>query len=277
MNTPPTASRAPPSPSASTSPLTTEQDILLSPPTKAIKSSLEILNNHFQKYHDRFVEQESLKLSRLIASFAKKEQTYGRQISTLKATRADVSGLLVREQAVNYELREKLDNATGSITRLCKVVTDANFSFVDRKQGSHEIKREESPEEGMNVSDVIICPDAAISSLLSRIEAVITEMDAQNGVGLPSPVDILPCHSILETLGKVVDSLLATQRTFSLLQEDFKSVCAARDNAERQNESLQGSITLLQEELRQVRYDNEKISQELAAGTPAVNGFWLGI
>lgn len=276
MNIPHSAFRAPPSLSASASPLTTAQGISLSPPTEAIKSSLETLNNYFQKYHDRFIEQESLKRNRLIASFAEKEQTYERQISTLKAIRADVSGLLVREQVVNDELREKLDDATGSIARLCKAVTDANFSFVDRKQGSREIKQEESSGEGTNVSDVIICPDAAISSLLSRIEAVVAEMDAQNGVGLPSPVDVSPRHSILEALERVVVSLLATQRTFLLLQEDFKSVGAARENAERQNESLQGKITLLQEELKQVRCDNERISQELASGTPAVNGFLSG-
>lgn len=277
MNTSHSAFCAPSSPPASTSPLTAEQDTLLSPPNEAIKSTLETLNNYFQEYHDRFAQQESIKRSRLIASFAKKERTYERQISTLKAIQADISGLLVREQAVNDELRKKLDNATTSMTRLCRVVTDANFSFVDRNQGPHEIKQEESSDEGMNVSDIIICPDVAISSLLSRIEAVITEMNAQNGVGLPSPAGIPPCHSILEALRRVLDSFSAAQRAFSLLQEDFKSVCAARDDVERQNESLQQGITLLHEELKQVRCDSEKISQELVAGTPAINGFSSGI
>jgi uncharacterized phage infection (PIP) family protein YhgE len=239
-------------------------------PNKTTPPSLVCLNDYIQKHYDQFVAHESLERTRLIASFAEKERSYERQISTLNAVHADIAGLLAREQTANEELRERLENATGLITRLCKVVTDANFVFVDRKRSPREIKQEESSQECINVSDVVVSPGAAVSSLLSQIEAVVTEMNAQNGAGLPSPVDAPPCHSILEALGRVMDSLLATQRVFGLFQEDSKSANAARVDVERQNESLQEKITLLQEELKQARSENERTSQELAAGTPGV-------
>jgi len=238
---------------------------------KAILSSLECINDYIQKHYDRFVAQESLKRSRLAASFVEKEQSYQRQIATLKAVHVDIAGLLSREQETSADLRQKLDNSASSLARLCKVVTDANFEFVDRKRPPLEIKQEESSQEITSVPDVAICPDAAVSAILTQIETVVTEMNAQNGVSLPSPVDASPCCSVIDSLRKVVDSLSATQHTFALLQENSKSVNAARADAELQNESLQEKIALLQEELKQAKGDNERISQELAAGTPVVD------
>ncbi|KAF9653642.1 hypothetical protein BDM02DRAFT_3182649 [Thelephora ganbajun] len=247
------------------SPSAADQDILLSASNKAIPSSLKYLNNYIQKHYDRFTAHEFLERTRLVASFAEKENAYEGQISTLKAVHIDIAALLIREQAINGELRQKLDIATNSMARISKVVNDANFVFVDRKRDPHEIKQEESFQESMNVSDIDICPGITISSLLSQIETVVTEMNTQDGPGQPSPVDSLPSHSIIETLSKVLDSLLATQRTFALLQEDFKSVDAARVGVELQNESLRENILFLQEELKQMRSSNERISHELAA------------
>lgn len=262
---------APLSPSASTSPLATDQDTLLSASNKSIQSSLECLNDYIQKHYDRFVAHESLERNRLITSFVEKEQSYERQISILKAIHTDIAGLLVREKAANDELRDKLDNVINSVTMLYKIATDAN-SVVDRKRDPHEIKQEEDSQENMNVSG--ICPNAA--SFLSQMETMVTEINTQNGTGLPLPVDTLPCHSTSEALGRVVDFLLATRRIFALLQEEVQSVGAARVDLERQNESLQEKITLLQEELKQARSDNERVSQELAVGRPVVDPPWLG-
>ena len=256
------------SPSASTFSLDTDQDALPSNPKKSILSSLECLNDYIQKHYDRFVAVESLKRTHLVASFAEKEQGYRKQIAMLKAVHVDIADLLSREQMSNADLRQELDSTVKSVARLCKVVNDANFVFVDRKPAPHEIKQEESSEESTSVPDVAICPNAAVSALLSQIETVVTEMNAQNGAGLPSPVDSSPCYSVIDALGKVVNSLLATQRTFVLLQENSKSVDAARVDAERQNESMQEKVALLQEQLKQARGDNEWISRELAAGTP---------
>jgi len=265
------AYNAPPlAPSTLTSPLTADQDISLSAASKAALASLECVNDYVQKHYDQFVAKESLKRSRLAASFVEKERSYEERIKTLKSIHANITGLLVREQATNIELRQKLEIATSSVTKLCQVVTDANFVFVDHKRAPHEIKQEEDSQESTNISDIVICPNAAISSLLSQIETVVTEMNAQNGAGLPSPVNPSPCHSITEALGKVANSLLATQRTFVLLQEDFKSVDAARADAGCQNKSLQEQVASLQEELKQTRSDNERISRELAAGMPVV-------
>ena len=257
--------------STSTSPSDADQDTSLSTSNKATQSSLKSLNDYIQNHYEQFAARESLERGRLVASFAEKEQSYERHISTLKAIHADIAGLLGREQTTNNELREKLDNATSFITRLCKVVADASFVFVDSKRGPHEIKQEEGSQENIMISDIIICPNATVSSLLSQIESVVTEMNAQNGAGLPSPIDTSPCHSIIEALGKVLDFLLATQRTFALLQEDIKSVNAARVDTEFQNQSLREKVALLQEELKQTRSDNERISQELAAGVSAID------
>ena len=262
---------SPLSPSTSTSPLDADQDTSLSTSNKATQSSLKSLNDYIQNHYEQFAARESLERGRLVASFAEKEQSYERHISTLKAVHADIAGLLGREQTTNNELRKKLDNATSFITGLCKVVADASFVFVDSKRESHEIKQEEGSQEDTMISDIIICPNAAVSSLLSQIESVVTEMNAQNGAGLPSPIDTSPCRSIIEALGKVLDSLLATQRTFALLQEDFKSVNAACVDTESQNQSLREKIAFLQEELKQTRSDNERISQELAAGVSAID------
>jgi len=260
-----------------TPPLATDQETSSPAPNKTTPSSLECLNDYIQKHYAKVVAHESLERTRLIASFAEKERNYERQISTLKAVHADIAGLLAREQTTNGELRKKLDNMTGFMTRLCKVVADANFVFVDRKRGPYEIKQEKSSQGCINVSDIIMSPNAAISSLLSQIETVVAEMNAQNGAGLPSSVDTSPCNSILEALGRVVDSLSATQRIFALLQEDLKSVNATRVDTERQNESLQEKIALLQEELKQARSDNERTSKELAAGTPVVCALLTGL
>ena len=238
--------------------------LLLSASNPTILSSLERLNDYIQKHYDQFVAHESLKRILLVSSFAEKERGYERQIATLKAIHTDIAALLLREQANTIDLREKLDNVTNSIAGLRRVVTDAGFTFVDRRRVSHEVKQEEGSQESMGISDISICPNAAISSLLSQIEAVFVEM---NGRSVPPPAVPLPCYSIIEALGKVVDSLLATQRTFALLREDFKSVDAARADAGRQNQSLQEKIALLQEELKQVRDDNDRISRELVAGT----------
>jgi len=259
------------SPSTSTLQLDTDQDALPAASKKSILSSLECLNDYIQKHYERFVAHESLKRSHLTTSFAEKEQSYQRQIATLKAVHVDIAGLLSREQATNADLRQRLDNSTSSLARLCQAVTDANFEFVNRKRAPHEIKQEENSQEISSVPDVAICPDAAISALLTQIETVVTEMNTQNGASLPSPVDSSPCCSVINALGKVVDSLSATQNTFALLKENSKSADAARVDAERRNESLQEKIVLLQEELKQTRGDTERISQELAAGTPVVN------
>ena len=261
-------------PLSSTSPLAADQETSPLAPNKTTPPSLRCLNDYFQKHHDRSVASER---NDLIASFAEKERSYERQISTLKAVHNDIAGLLTRGRTANDELREKLGSATGLVTRLCKIVADANFVFVDRKRGLHEIKREENSQESMNVSDIVMSPNAAISSLLSQIETVVTDMNAQNGAGLPSPVDTSPCHSILEALRRAVDSILATQRMFALLQEDLKSVNAARVEEGRKNESSQEKIALLQEELKQARSDNERTSKELIAGTPVVHAPLTGI
>jgi len=263
------------SPSTSTLPLDTDQDALPAASKKSILSSLESLNDYIQKHYDRFVAQETLKRSILTASFVEKEQSYQRQIATLKAVHVDIAGLLSRERATNADLRQKLDNSASSLARLCQVVTDANFKFVDRKR-AHGVKQEESSQEITTVPDVAICPDAAVSALLTRIETVVAEMNAQNGASLPSPVDSSPCCSVIDALGKVVDSLSAAQNAFALLQENLKSVDAARVDAGRQNESLQQKMALLQEELKQARGDNERISQDLAAGTPTINTPLMG-
>jgi len=263
---------SPLSPSKSSLPPDADQDIS-SPSNNVILSSLECLNDYVQKHYDRFVAQESLERSHLAASFAKKEQDYERQISILKAVHTDIAALLAREQVTNAGLHQKLDSVTSSMARLCKVVTDANFVFVGRKRAPHEVKQEENSQSNTDVLDVTICPDATISALLSQIESVVTEMNAHNSVGLPSSVDPSPCHSVSGTLRKVVDSLLATQRAFSLLRDDFKFVDATRMDGERQNESLQEKIALLQQELERARSDNEGLSQELTAGTPDVNAF----
>ena len=264
------------SPSGSTFSLDTDQDAFPPVPKKSILASLDCLNDYIQKHCDRFVADESLKRNRLAASFAQKEQGYQKQITALKAVHVDIAGLLSREQTSNADLRQELDNAASSVVRLCKLVTDANFVFVDCKQVPHEIKQEEGLPESTSVTDVAICPDASVSALLSRIETVVTEINAQNGAGLPSPVDFSPCYSVVGALGKVADSLLVTQRTFVLLQENFKSACVARVGAECQNESLQEKIVLLQGELEQARGDNERISQELAAGTPVAYVLLMG-
>jgi len=268
---------APLSPSTSTSPLAADQETSLPAPNKTTPPSLKCLNDYIREHYDRFVAHESLERTRLTASFAEKERGYERQISRLNAVHVDIAGLLTREKTANGELHEKLDNAKSLITRLCRVVNDANFVFVDRKRGPHEIKQEEGSQECINVSDIVMSPSPAVSSLLSQIETVVAEINAQNDAGVPSPVDTSPCHSILEALGRVVDSLLVTRRIFALLQEDSKSVNAARVDAERQNESLQEKIALLQQELEQAKSDNERTSKELSAGTPLVYVLLTGI
>lgn len=255
------------SPPISTSPSAADRGSSLSASSMTIQPSLEHLNDYVRKHYERFIEHESLERSRLAASFAEKEQSYEKQISTLKAIHIDISGLLAREQSTNSELRRQLDIATDSMSRLCKVVADNNFVSVHHKQGPHGIKQEDSAQESLNVSDSV-CSNVVISSTLSQTVSTVTEMNAPNGVVLSSPSDPLPGHSIIETFGKVADSLLATQRSFALLLENFKSADAARVDIETQNQSLQEKIALLQEELRQTRGDNEKISRELAAGTP---------
>ena len=249
---------------------------MLSTSSKAIPSSLERLNDYIQKHYDQFVAHESLKRILLASSSAEKEKGYKRQIVALKAIHTDIASLLLREQAANAELRQKLDSATSSMARLCQVVTDANFIFVDRKRPLLEIKQEEGSQESTDVSDITICPNAAISALLSQIESVFTEMNGLSGAGLPPAADPSPCYSIAETLEKVVYSLLAAQRTFALLHEDFKSVDAARADAGLQNKSLQEKVTLLQEELNQARDDNDRISRELTTGAPIVDTLLTG-
>lgn len=268
---------APLSPSTSTSASAADQETSLPAPNKTTPPSLKCLNDYIQEHYDRFVAHESLERTRLTASFAEKERGYERQISRLNAVHVDIAGLLAREKTANGELHEKLDNAKSLITRLCRVVTDANFVFVDRKRGLHEVKQEEGSQECITVSDIVMSPNPAVSSLLSQIETVVTEMNAQNGAGVPLPVDTSPCHSIFEALGRVVDSLLMIRRIFALLQEESKSANAARVDAERQNESLQEKIALLQQELEQARGDNERTSKELAAGTLVVYFLLTGI
>lgn len=254
------------SPSTPPSPLDGDQETSLSASSKAIQSSLESLNAYVQKHYDRFVAHESLERSRLAASFAEKEKSYEKQLATLKAVHTDIAGLLARERTINVELGQKLDDANSSMARLYQLVTDANFVFVEHKRLPHRVKQEESPQENMYLTDVTLCPNAAVSALLSQVETIVDEMNLENGVGLPSPIDSSPCCSIIEALRKVVDSLSATRRTFELLQENYKSAHTARVDAERQNVSLQENFALLQEELKQARRDNERISQELAAG-----------
>jgi hypothetical protein len=254
------------SPQTSTPPSAVNQDFSLSASSQTIQSSLKRFNDYVQKHYDRFVEHESLKRSRLVASFAEKEQSYERQISTLNTIHTDIAGLLAREKSNNAQLHQILDIATDSMARLCKVVADANFVFFNSKRDPHGIKQEDGGQE--NVPDITLRHNATISSLLSQIETILVEMNAQKGVSLPLPPDSSPYHFVIKALGKVADTLLTTQRSLALLLEDFKSVDAARINTECQNESLQKEIVLLQEELRRTRGDNQRISQELAAGTP---------
>ena len=262
------AEALPSSPSTSTALLAVDQDSSLSAPSNAIQSSLKNINDYLQKHYERFIEHESLERSRLVASFAEKEKSYEKQISTLKAVHIDIAALLVREQSINGELRQKLDVATSTMARLCKVVADPNFIFVDRTRGPHRTKQEDSPQESVDVSDIITCPNTAISSLLSQIETIVTEINAQSGVSLPSPGDPSPRYSTIEALDKVANSLLATQRSFALLIEDFRSADAVRVDTECQNRSLQKMTALLQEELQRIRGENKRISRELTAGRP---------
>lgn len=259
------------SPSASTSPIETDRDLLLSASNISIQSSLQSLNNYIQKHYDRLVVHESLKRTLLTDSFTEKEKDYEKQIASLKAIHTDIAGLLSREQATNVELCQKLDYATGSMVMFCKAVTDAGFMFFDREQTPHGIKQEEGTQEIMGTPDVIICPDAAATAILSQIGSVVADLNAQNGSSLPSPVDSSPCRSITETLAKVADSLLTTQSTFVSLQGNLKSVDADRVVAESRNETLQEKIALLQEKLKQARNDNERISQELDAGASVLD------
>ena len=258
------ADASPLSPSISTTPSIADKDFSLSASSKAIQSSLKLFNDYIQKHYERFAEHESLERTRLVASFTQKERSYERQISTLKTIHTDIAGLLAREQLTSSELRQKLDTATNSINKLCRAVADANFVFVKPKEAPHGIKQEDDLEESVNVSDIKMCPNAAISSLLSQIETVAIKINAQNGVNLPPS----PCHSVIEALDKVANSLLVTQRSFALLLKDFKSVDAARAGTECQNRSLQQNVALLQEELKRTRSDNQRISRELAAGMP---------
>ena len=263
------AHASPLSPPIPIAPSAADQDFSLSASSKTVQSSLKSFNDYVHKHYERFIEQESLERDRLVASFAEKEKTYEKKISTLEATHTHITELLAREQSTNGELRQRLDIATNSTDRLCKLVADANFVFLDRKQDSHEIKQEDCSQEtrSMSVSDIVMCPNPAISSLLSQIETIIFEMNVHNDVSLPSPPGSSPCHSIVEALAKVANSLLATQRSTALPLEDFKSVDAARVSGDCQNGSLQEKISLLQEELKRTRGDNQRISQELAAGT----------
>jgi hypothetical protein len=235
---------------------------LLSAQDKAAVSSLNVLNDYIKKHYDRLVEHESLERRRIVASFAEKEQSYERQISRQIAACADVAALLAREQSTNNELRQKLDIAAGSITILCKLVTDGNSVFVNHKLGPHQIKQ----EEGASVSGTMTFLDAAISPLLSQIETIVTGTNAN--AGLPSPVDPSSCHFLIEALGKIADSLLATQRSFALQLEDYKAVDADRVETGCENVSLRAEVALLQEELKQVKNDKERISHELAVGAP---------
>lgn len=244
------------SPSISTPPSTVDKDFSLSASSQTIQSSLKRFNDYVQKHYERFAEHESLKRSRLVASFVEKEQSYERRISTLNTIHTDIANLLAREKSTNTQLCQVLDNATNSMTRLCKAIADANFVFVDSKLAPHGIKQE------------ILCPTTAVSSLLSQIETVLTEMSGQKGVSMPSPPDSSPCGFAFEALVKIADTLLATQRSLGLLLEDFRSADAVRNDTECQNKSLQEKIVLLQEELHRTRGDNQRISQELAAGTP---------
>ncbi|KAF9788110.1 hypothetical protein BJ322DRAFT_1047065 [Thelephora terrestris] len=250
------------SPLVSTSPSAAGRDFSLSASGKATQPSLEHLNEYVRKHFERFVEHESLERSRLAASFAEKEQSYEKQISTLRADNTDISALLAQERSTNSELRQKLDVATNSMARLCKVVADVNSISVNRGQVPHEVKQEDNSQGIISASDMKICPSAVIAS---QADFIVTELNASNGVGLPSSSDLFSRHSIVETFGKVADSLLATQRSFALLLDNFKSADAARVDSECQNTSLQEKITLLREELRQKRSDNEKIAWELAA------------
>jgi hypothetical protein len=258
-------------PSTPPSPLDGVQEISLSASSKAIQSSLESLNAYVQKHYDRFVAHESLEHIRLAASFAEKEKSYEKQLATLKAVHTDIAGLLARERTINVELGQKLDDANSSMARLYQLVTDANFVFVEHKRLPHGVKQEESPQESIDLTDVTLCPNAAVSALLSQVETIVNEMNLENGVGISSPIDSSPCCSIIEALRKVVDSLSVTRHTFELLQENHKSAYTARVDAERQNVSLQENFALLQEELKQARSDNERISQELAAGASVVD------
>jgi hypothetical protein len=258
-------------PSTPPSPLDGVQEISLSASSKAIQSSLESLNAYVQKHYDRFVAHESLERIRLAASSAEKEKSYEKQLATLKAVHTDIAGLLARERTINVELGQKLDDANSSMARLCQLVIDANFVFVEHKRLPHGVKQEESPQESIDLTDVTLCPNAAVSALLSQVETIVNEMNLENGVGISSPIDSSPCCSIIEALRKVVDSLSVTRHTFELLQENHKSAYTARVDAVRQNVSLQENFALLQEELKQARSDNERISQELAAGASVVD------
>ena len=251
------------SPSAAAGP-----DISLSSST--FQSSLKSFNDYIQKHYEQFVEHESLERNRLVATFAEKEHSYQSQISALETIHTDISGPLAREQSTNAELRQKLDIATSSISRLCKMVADLTTIFVVSKRGLHEVKvkQEGCSQENTNVPDINMCPNPAISSLLSQIETIVAEMKTGNCAGLPSTADYEPYHSIIVALGKVTDSLCETQRSLALLLKNFKSVDATRADAECRNESLRGDIALLQEELEQTRNENKKIARELAAGAP---------
>lgn len=261
------ASHLSPGPSTSTASLAVDKDFSLSPSGKTIQSSLKRLNDYVQKYLDQLFEHQSLERSRLVASFTEKEQNYQRQISTLNGARTDVIGLLARERIINGDLRQRLDVAANSMARLCNVIADTNLVSARRDRGPHGIKQEDDLQESVNISHITMCPDAAISSLLSQIETLVIEINAQNGASLPSPPDSSPCHSTIKALDKAANSLLATQRSFTLLLEDFKSLDAARANTERRNVSLQENFALIQKELERTRSENQRILQELAAGT----------
>ena len=245
-----------------------DKDFSLSASSKTTQSSLKRFNDYVQKHCERLIEHESLERSRLLASFSDKEQSFKKQISTLKAIHTDVAGLLTREKSTNSELRQRLEIRTNSMEKLCNAVADANFVFFDRKRGPHGMKQEDCSQESMNVPDIIMCPNTAISSLLSQIEIIAVEINAQNSVSLSSIAEPSPCHSTIKALDRVAKSLLATRCSFAQLLEDFKSADASRVNTEFQNESLQERIALLEEELKQTRSDNRRIPQELVAGTP---------
>lgn len=258
------ANASPLSPSIPAAPSTADQDFSLPASSETIQSSLKLINDYVKKHYDQLIEYKSLEHNRLVASFAEKEQNYEKQILILRAISTDIAGLLAQEQSANSDLHQRLAITTNSITGLLKVVADANFLLVDRNQVPHGIAQEVSPQESANVSSIVMCPNPAISSLLSQIETIVIEIDAQNA----SPADSSPRRSIIETLDKVAKSLLATQRSFTLLLQDSKSADAARVRTEGLNKSLQEKIALLQEELKRTKGVNQRISQELAAGIP---------
>lgn len=262
-----TTDARPLSPSIPTLPSAADPDISLSASSKAILSSLECINDYVRKHYDRYAEQQSLKHGRLIASFAEKEQTYERQISALRTTQADIAGLLTRERSANDEIRRKLDIVTNSLVKLCKVIGNASFTSVDHKRSPHRIKQEGGSQEDANVSDMETCPKVAISSLVSQLETVFSEMRAHNDPGTPPPADPPPGHSAPEAIASLADSLLRAHCSFAMLLENRKTVDKARLDSDSQNQSLREQIVLLEEQLKQSRGDHEKISQELAAGT----------